>query len=192
MKNIILASKSPRRIEMLSKYLNNIIVFSPDTDESVNDMDLPETTVMKIAFEKAWKASCELGTKGIIIAADTVVFLDKIMGKPKDDEEAFSMLKSLSGKTHSVYTGVCVLDSENGTKVVDYEKTLVEFNPLTDEFISRYLETGEHSDKAGAYGIQGFGELMVKKIDGCYNNVKGLPLTKLNNILTKHFSLKLL
>jgi septum formation protein len=192
MKNIILASKSPRRIEMLSKYLENIIVFSPDTDESVNDLDLPETTVMKIAFEKAWKASCDLSTKGIIIAADTVVFLDKIMGKPKDDEEAFLMLKTLSGKTHSVYTGVCVLDSENGTKVVDYEKTLVEFNTFTDEFISRYLETGEHLDKAGAYGIQGFGELMVKKIDGCYNNVKGLPLTKLNNILTKHFSLRLL
>lgn len=192
MKNIILASKSPRRIEMLSKYLENIIVFSPDTDELVNEMDFPETTVMKIAFEKAWKASSDFETKGIIIAADTVVFLDKIMGKPKDDEEAFSMLKSLSGKTHSVYTGICIIDSEDGTKVVDYEKTLVEFNHLTDDFIRRYLETGEHLDKAGAYGIQGFGELMVKKIDGCYNNVKGLPLTKLNTILTKHFSLKLL
>lgn len=192
MKNIILASKSPRRIEMLSKYLENIIVYSPDTDERVNDLDLPEITVMKIAFEKAWKASCDFEIKGIIIAADTVVFLDKIMGKPKDYEEAFSMLKSLSGKTHSVYTGICIIDSENGTKVVDYEKTFVEFNHLTDDFIRRYLETGEHLDKAGAYGIQGFGELMVKKIDGCYNNVKGLPLTKLNTILTKHFSLKLL
>ncbi|WP_312831453.1 Maf family protein [Sedimentibacter saalensis] len=192
MKNIILASKSPRRIEMLSKYLENIIVYSPDTDERVNDLDLPEITVMKIAFEKAWKASCDFEIKGVIIAADTVVFLDKIMGKPKDYEEAFSMLKSLSGKTHSVYTGICIIDSENGTKVVDYEKTFVEFNHLTDDFIRRYLETGEHLDKAGAYGIQGFGELMVKKIDGCYNNVKGLPLTKLNTILTKHFSLKLL
>lgn len=192
MKNIVLASKSPRRIEMLSKYLNNIIVFSPDTDEFVNELDIPETTVMKIAFEKAWKASCDCEIKGIIIAADTVVYLDKIMGKPKDNEEAFTMLKSLSGKTHRVYTGICIMDSEDNTKVVDYEKTLVEFNLLSDDFIRRYLETNEHVDKAGAYGIQGFGELMVKKIDGCYNNVKGLPLTKLNNILSKHFSLDLL
>lgn len=192
MKNIILASKSPRRIEMLSRYFNNMKVYSPDTHETVNELDLPETTVMKIAFEKALKASCDCEDKGLIIAADTVVFLDKIMGKPRDEKEAFSMLKSLSGRTHFVYTGICLIDNDTNVKVVDFEKTVVEFNELSDDFIKRYLKTGEFADKAGAYGIQGYGELMVKKIDGCYNNVKGLPLTKLNNMLDMHFSLRLL
>lgn len=192
MKNIILASKSPRRIEMLSRYFHNLKIFASDTDESVNEQDLPETTVMKIAFEKAFKAMWEYEEKGLIIAADTVVFLDRIMGKPKDEHEAFMMLRSLSGKTHSVYTGICIIDSEEKKKVVDYEKTFVKFNELSDDFIRRYLQTGEYKDKAGSYGIQGYGELMVKKIDGCYNNVKGLPLTKLNNMLNRHFSLNLL
>ncbi|MEL7647046.1 MAG: Maf family protein [Sedimentibacter sp.] len=192
MKNIILASKSPRRIEMLSRYFQDLKVFVPDTEESVNEQDLPETTVMKIAFEKAYKAMCEYEEKGLIIAADTVVFLDRIMGKPKDEHEAFMMLRSLSGKIHSVYTGICIIDSEENRKVVDYEQTFVKFNELTDDFIRRYIQTGEYKDKAGSYGIQGYGELMVNKIDGCYNNVKGLPLTKLNNMLNRHFSLNLL
>ena len=192
MKNIILASKSPRRIEMLSKYFNNLKVYSPDTHETVNELDFPETTVMKIAFEKAYKSSCDCEEKGLIIAADTIVFLDKVMGKPRDEKEAFYMLKSLSGKTHFVYTGICLIDNETNVKVVDFEKTVVEFNELSDDFIKRYLKTGEFADKAGAYGIQGYGELMVKKIDGCYNNVKGLPLTKLNNMLDRYFSLRLL
>ena len=102
------------------------------------------------------------------------------------------MLKFLSGKTHKVYTGICIIDSVNLRKVVDYEETFVEFNELSDDLIKSYLKTGEYADKAGGYGIQGYGELLVKGIDGCYNNVKGLPLTKLNNLLTKHFSHKLL
>src|SRR5690606_28176532 len=116
------------------------------------------------------------------IAADTIVYLNGIMGKPKNIDEAFHMLKSLSGKTHSVFTGICIIDTETNKKVVDYEKTIVEFNELSDEFIEKYLQTGEYTDKAGAYGIQGYGELLVKRIEGCYNNVKGLPITKLNNL----------
>lgn len=192
MKNIILASKSPRRIEMLGKYVKNIIVYSPDTQEIVNKIDLPQTTVMKIALEKALTVANKCEDKGIIIAADTVVYLDKIMGKPKDYDEGFEMLRVLSGKIHSVYTGICIVDNEDGRKVVDFEETLVEFNELSDDFIKKYLETDEYKDKAGAYGIQGYGELLVKGIQGCYNNVKGLPLTKLNSLLTKHFSHKLL
>ena len=130
--------------------------------------------------------------KGIIISADTVVYLDKIMGKPKDYNEGFEMLKSLSGKAHSVFTGICIIDRDSKKKVVDYEETIVEFNELTDDLIKRYLNTGEFADKAGAYAIQGYGELFVKAIHGSYNNVKGLPLNKLNNLLTKHFSLNLL
>ncbi|WMJ75882.1 MULTISPECIES: nucleoside triphosphate pyrophosphatase [unclassified Sedimentibacter] len=192
MRNIILASKSPRRIEMLEKYVKNLKIFSPDMEESVDENDLPETTVMRLAFEKAAKVAETCDEKGIIIAADTVVYLDTIMGKPNDYDEGFEMLKLLSGKTHKVFTGICIIDNENNRKVVDYEETLVEFNKLSDNFIKRYLDTGEYGDKAGAYGIQGYGELLVKGIHGCYNNVKGMPLSKLNKLLAKHFSYNLL
>jgi septum formation protein len=147
---------------------------------------------MKLAFEKAIKAYSDCEEKGLIIAADTVVYLDKIMGKPKDEKEAFEMLKALSGKSHYVFTGICIIDSIESKKIVDYEKTKVVFNDLTHDFIKRYLNTKEYIDKAGAYGIQGYGELLVKEIHGCYNNVKGLPITKLNTLMTKHFSQNLL
>ena len=192
MKNIILASKSPRRIEMLGRYCRDLKVFSPGTRETIDENDSPQTTVMKLAFEKCFDAYESCNDKGIIIAADTIVYLDKIMGKPENEDDAYEILKFLSGNTHSVYTGICIIDNENLIKVVDYEKTSVEFNELSDDLIRNYLKTGEYTDKAGGYGIQGYGELLVKRIDGCYNNVKGLPLTKLNNILTKHFSHKLL
>lgn len=192
MKNIILASQSPRRIEMLGKYVKDLIIYNPDIEEKVNEDDLVQTTVMKIAFEKALKVAATYEKKGIIIAADTVVYLDKIMGKPKDYNEGFEMLKYLSGKKHMVYTGICIIDNEENKKLVDYEKTQVEFNELSDELIKRYLNTNEYRDKAGAYGIQGYGELLVKQINGCYNNIKGLPITKLNILLTKHFNHNLL
>ncbi|MDF2948363.1 MAG: maf [Sedimentibacter sp.] len=192
MRKIILASQSPRRIEMLSSYVKELSVYVPDTVETVDENDMPETTVMKIALEKALKVADFCTEKGIIIAADTVVYLNKIMGKPKDYYDGFEMLKILSGKRHSVFTGVCIIDNENNKKVIDFEETFVEFNELSDDFIRKYLETGEYKDKAGAYGIQGYGELLVKGINGCYNNVKGLPLVKLNNLLTKHFSHNLL
>ncbi len=192
MKKIILASQSPRRIEMLRRYLKDLIIYTPDIKETVNNFDLPQTTVMKIALKKALKINDSCEEKGIIIAADTVVYMDKIMGKPKDYTEGFEMLKSLSGKLHKVYTGICIIDNEENRKVVDYEETIVEFYDLSDSFIKKYLDTQEYKDKAGAYGIQGYGELLVKGINGCYNNVKGLPLTKLNNLLTKHFNHNLL
>lgn len=192
MKNIILASKSPRRIEMLGRYVNNITVYSPDTDEKVDENDLPEITVMRIALGKALKAAELCDEKGIIIAADTVVYLDRVMGKPKNYDEGFEMLRLLSGKSHKVFTGIAIIDNENNRKIVDYEETVVEFIELSDDFIKKYLSTEEYKDKAGAYGIQGYGELLVKGIHGCYNNVKGLPLTKLNSLLTKHFSHNLL
>ncbi|WP_326909385.1 nucleoside triphosphate pyrophosphatase [Sedimentibacter sp. MB31-C6] len=192
MKKIILASKSPRRIEMLSNYANVINRYIPEVKESVNPKDKPQTTVMKIAIEKANNVHDICDEKGLIIAADTIVYLHKVMGKPSNYDEAFSMLKYLSGKSHKVYTGICIIDNVTGKRIVDYEETTVEFIKFDDDFIKRYLNTGEYKDKAGGYGIQGYGELLVKKIDGCYNNVKGLPLVKLNNLCAKHFSEKLL
>ena len=192
MKKIILASKSPRRIEMLKRYVSDIIIYSPDTLEKVNSFDHPKTSVMKVAFEKALKAYSDCEEDGLIIAADTIVYLDQIMGKRKSEEEAFKMLSKLKGKAHYVFTGICIIDTENSEKIVDYEKTCVVFNNFTHNFIKRYLKTNEYIDKAGAYGIQGYGELLVKEIHGCYNNVKGLPVSKLNTLLTKHFSQNLL
>ncbi|MDI9495769.1 MAG: Maf family protein [Bacillota bacterium] len=191
MKKIILASSSPRRIEILKKYAD-ITIYKPETEERVNSFDYPQTTVMKSAFEKAFNILTKCEEDALIIAADTVVYLDKIMGKPKDEKEAYEMLSFLSGKTHCVFTGICIMDTESLKKVVDYEKTSVVFNELTGDFIERYLKTREYADKAGAYGIQGYGELLVKEIHGCYNNVKGLPVAKLNSLLTKHFSVSLL
>jgi len=192
MKKIILASKSPRRIEMLSKYFEDIKINVSDINESVNQNDLPQTTVMKIAFEKANAVLKVCDEQGIIIAADTIVYLDETMGKPKNYDDGFEMIKKLSGKEHKVFTGICIIDTVSNKKVVDYEETIVEFNVLSDEQIIKYLNTGEYKDKAGSYGIQGYGELLVKKINGCYNNVKGLPLSKLNYLLKEHFSLELL
>jgi septum formation protein len=191
MKKIILASSSPRRIEMLKRYAD-IKIYAPETVETVNSFEHPQTTVMKVAFEKAFNVFLKCEENALIIAADTVVYLDKIMGKPKNEREAYNMLSLLSGKTHFVFTGICIIDAADQKKVVDYEKTSVLFNELTGEFIKRYLKTNEYRDKAGAYGIQGYGELLVKEIHGCYNNVKGLPVAKLNNLLTKHFSANLL
>lgn len=192
MEKVILASKSPRRIEMLSRYCKNIKIYSSEIEELVNQNDKPQTTVMKIAFEKANAVFKSCNEHGIIIAADTIVYLDKIMGKPSDFDDAFQMLRYLSGRKHSVFTGICVIDNFSYKKVVDFEVTEVQFNDLSDAEIMNYLKIGEYIDKAGSYGIQGQGELLVKKINGCYNNVKGLPLSKLNYLLKKHFSLELL
>jgi septum formation protein len=191
MKKIVLASNSPRRIEMMKKYVD-IITYTPDIEEKVNSFDYPQTTVMKVAFEKALNVYLKYKENALIIAADTIVYLDEIMGKPKDETEAYKMLSLLSGKTHYVFTGICIIDTESSKKIVDYEKTQVVFNELTEGLIKRYLKTYEYLDKAGAYGIQGYGELLVKEIHGCYNNVKGLPIAKLNNLLSKHFSYDLL
>jgi septum formation protein len=147
---------------------------------------------MKSAFEKASSILSKCEEDALIIAADTLVYLDKIMGKPKSEEEAFQMLSYLSGKTHAVFTGICIIDRGSLKKVVDYEETSVVFYDLSKDFIERYLKTREFVDKAGAYGIQGYGELLIKEIHGCYNNVKGLPVAKLNSLLTKHFSVSLL
>lgn len=191
MKKIVLASNSPRRIEMMKKYVD-IITYIPDIVEKVNSFDYPQTTVMKVAFEKALNVYLKYKENALIIAADTIVYLDEIMGKPNDETEAYKMLSLLSGKTHYVFTGICIIDTESSKKIVDYEKTQVVFNELTEGLIKRYLKTYEYLDKAGAYGIQGYGELLVKEIHGCYNNVKGLPIAKLNNLLSKHFSYDLL
>ncbi len=172
---LILASKSPRRKELLGFITNDFIVVSEEIDETVPEDMTPENAVLYLSRKKA-----ELfqNSEDVVIGADTIVVLNgKILGKPADEEEAFSMLKSLSGKEHSVLTGVTLI-SPSGKKSF-YKETKVKFFELSDGEISNYIKTGECMDKAGAYGIQGFGSLLVEKIDGDYFNVVGLPVSAL-------------
>ena len=192
MKKIILASASPRRRELLEQCGVSPEIIKSDIKESICNSNAPEEIVMSLSFQKAINVAMRIG-EGLVIGADTVVLLgNEILGKPLDTSEAFSMLKKLSGKEHRVITGFSIVDITTGIKIVDYESTKVYFRKLSDDDIAKYIATGEAKDKAGAYGIQGKGALFVEKIEGCYFNVVGLPISKLNNCLTVFFNINLL
>ncbi len=177
---IYLASKSPRRKKLLKQLNLKFSILSIDINENVADHETPVQIVKRLSEEKL-EAAKEKINGGIIITADTIVVIDgKIIGKPKDKDEAKKFLKKLSNKTHAVYTGFAVFNSNSNEHLIDYEKTLVTFRNLGKKEIEDYVATGSPLDKAGAYGIQDdFGAVFVKKINGCYYNVVGLPLTKL-------------
>ncbi|WP_409228265.1 Maf family protein [Gudongella sp. SC589] len=188
MRKIVLASASPRRKELLEQCGIKPEIIASDIDERISNNHTPEEITMSLSFQKAMEVALRIG-EGLVIGADTVVVLDdEILGKPLDEEEAFSMLRRLSGKCHRVITGFSIIDAEGTERVVDYETTNVYFRSLSDQEISDYISTGECDDKAGAYGIQGKGALLVEKIEGCYFNVMGLPISKLNHSLKKFFS----
>lgn len=175
---IVLASASPRRREILCNIgLPPDKIIPSDADESIECGTPADETVKILSERKAYAILPKTEIDDVIIASDTVVSLDdKILGKPKDRQEAFNMLKTLSGKVHSVYTGVCIVYS--GKKSVFCNKTDVEFYTLTDNDINSYLDTGEPFDKAGAYGIQGRGAVLVKRINGDFFSVMGLPASQ--------------
>lgn len=176
---IILASKSPRRKELLHYITDDFTIKSADVDETLPENISPSDAVLYLSSIKAEPLN---DNDSIVIGADTVVALDDIiLGKPKDDDDARRMLRMLSGKEHSVFTGVTVLKGDK--KVSFYSETKVKFYDLTDEDIENYISTREPFDKAGAYGIQGYGSLLVEKIDGDYFNVVGLPISRLNQVL---------
>lgn len=173
---IILASASPRRAEILSTIGINFEAVPSNADERPFVNETPADYIIRIARAKVIDVARKY-SKGLVIAADTIVVLDsKILGKPLDDEEARQMLKALAGRWHAVMTGVALYEAGSKKEVVDFEKTLVRFAPMTDGEIRWYLKTGEHRDKAGAYGIQGSAGLFVEEIAGNYHNVVGLPL----------------
>jgi len=153
---------------------------SVDSDERIHNNETPLKAVTRIAKEKMELARTRI-KEGIIITADTIVTFDgKILGKPADSEDAVRMLKSLGGRTHTVYTGFAVYSNNQNKHVVGYERTKVSFRDISEAEITRYVATGSPLDKAGAYGIQDdYGAVFVKKISGCYYNVVGLPLTKI-------------
>lgn len=176
---LILASKSPRRKELLGLITDNFVIKTADVDEA-----LPKGITPDKAVEYLSKIKAEPFANGVdtVIGADTVVSVDgKILGKPADRQEAFEMLKALSGRYHSVFTGVTIIKPES--TVTFSAETRVKFFDLTDEEINTYIATGECDDKAGAYGIQGKGALLVEKIDGDYFNVVGLPVSIVNKCL---------
>lgn len=172
---IILASQSPRRQELLKLITSDFEIKVSNVDETLPDKITPKEAVMYLSKIKAEPFA---DGDDIVIGADTVVALDgKILGKPKSEENAKEMLRFLSGRTHSVFTGV-TLASDKKTKTFAVE-TKVKFFELTNEEIDAYIKTKEPFDKAGAYGIQGYGSLLVEKIDGDYFNVVGLPVSTL-------------
>lgn len=181
--SFILASGSPRRLELLRQIGIEPRIMVSNYVENVQ-AETAEVLVRKNALGKGLSVLPYCRSEDVIIAADTVVLLDnKILGKPKSSCDAVNILKDLSGKTHAVLTGVAVF--YKGKNVMAVEKTLVKFRFLTDKEIKEYVATGEPMDKAGAYGIQGRGTLLVESIEGCYNNVVGLPLTKLYTLFAE-------
>ena len=182
--NIILASNSPRRRELLERIgITNFTVAAPNVDESVEPGLSPADMVEKLSLRKARAAVGHFGPDGLVLAADTVVALDgSVLGKPRDEDDAFAMLSALSGREHRVYTGVTVLRGDRA--VTRHEETAVTFRELSPDEIRGYIATGEPMDKAGAYGIQGIGALLVSGIRGDYCNVMGLPVFLLGQILS--------
>ncbi len=174
---MILASKSPRRIELMTLAGFDFKSVPATGEENIPDGTLPCDAVLMLSRQKAQEIA-EKYPDDTVIGADTVVALDnEIMGKPKNEQDAFDMLKKLSGKTHSVLTGVCVISPDK--HIHFYEKTEVEFYPLGDDEIWQYIASGEPMDKAGAYGIQEKGAMFVKRINGDFYNVVGLPVARL-------------
>ena len=181
---IILASKSPRRQELLKNLgITDFDVIPAKGEEHIVDDLSPEDEVCSIALCKAREVAAA-HKDDVVIAADTLVFLDgNPLGKPKDRSDAFRMLKALSGREHSVLTGVAVI--YGGRELCECESTRVFFRDMTGEEIERYIDSGEPMDKAGAYGIQGLGSVFIPRIEGDYFNVMGLPLSKLYSMLQK-------
>jgi len=183
---IYLASKSPRRRKLLRQLNLKFKSFSVEMDEIIHPNEKPSHSVSRLSKEKLNLAKLKV-KKGIVITADTIVVLNKtVLGKPVDKKDAFRTLKLLSGNTHFVYTGYSIFNFMNNKTISEYEKTEVTFRDLSDEEIREYISGGSPMDKAGAYGIQDdFGAVFIKRINGCYYNVVGLPLAKFYHALLR-------
>jgi septum formation protein len=184
---LILASSSPRRAQILRDAGFDFSIQPANVDESLAPGEAVEAYVARIAQAKAHAVAGRAladGTPAIVIAADTVVLAGRqILPKPKDADDARRMLRLLNATTHEVLTGLFVIRAYDGISFAHLERTRVEFTRISDLDIDAYIQTKEPFDKAGAYGIQGIGGRFVRKVDGCYFNVMGLPLSRLWEIL---------
>lgn len=183
---LILASKSPRRRELLAQMGLTDFEIHPALGEELAQPNLtPPELVQALALHKAQEVAQAFAQSGdVVIGADTIVVLDgQVLGKPHDEAHALAMLTALSGREHHVYTGVAVL--QDGRALVQAEDTAVWFRNASEGELRRYIATGEPMDKAGAYGIQGRGGLLVSRIQGDYTNVVGLPIVRLASMLAQ-------
>lgn len=181
---VILASASPRRRELLKLLLPEFTACEAETKEVRILGEAPEAEVLRLAEEKARWVAVRCAEPSWIISADTMVELDgRSVGKPADSDEAAEILRALSGRTHKVRTGLCVLRTDTGAMRKEEAVTEVTFDPLTEEEILASVATGEPMGKAGAYGIQSNAAAWVRELRGCYYNVMGMPLNLLKRIL---------
>ncbi len=173
---IVLASKSPRRIKLLRELGFQFDVIPSNFDESSIAESSPDTYVMKLALMKARNVAGKLNYSACVIGSDTTVYLDgEYLHKPKDEADAFNILKKLSGNTHKVFTGIAII--HKGKEYIDFAETKVTFRELNDDELNAYIASGSPMDKAGGYGIQDdFGAVFVEHIEGCYYNIVGLPI----------------
>lgn len=188
---VILASASPRRKEILQNTKLNFDIQKSDIEEVILENESPEDMVVRLAYEKAYDVAQKNKDK-LVIGADTIVALDnEVLGKPKDQNEAYQMIKRLSNKTHKVITGISLINLKENKIIKDYVVSFVTFKDLSEDSIKDYINTNESLDKAGAYGIQGYGALLVKNIQGDYFNIVGLPISRLSDLLKNHFDINL-
>lgn len=184
-KKVVLASESPRRKKIFSMVGIHALQMPAHLDEPIEDIP-PHKYVMKYARKKAEAIYRNVDSDCVVVGADTIVYLDhKILGKPSNVYQASDYLTLLSGNKHEVYTGICI--AHKNQYYVDYEKTSVEFKPMTIYEIEEYIKTSEPLDKAGAYGIQGYGGQFINKVNGCYFNVMGFPVACFHELLKKIF-----
>lgn len=186
MKEIILASASPRRKELMN-HLNRPFFIDAPKKEEVIDASLPiDQRIEKLAYDKAYEVWLR-HQDSIVIGADTVLeFEGEVLGKPHTEENAIKMLKRLENKTHTVITSVCMMDKDK--TIIFTSKNEVSFNPMSNEEIIHYVKTGEPLDKAGAYTIQDKGAIYIKEIKGDFYAIMGLPIAKVYQVLNKEFA----
>jgi septum formation protein len=180
----ILASSSPRREQLLKSLVVQFTIVKPTAEESDGDGSPPEEVVKANSEAKARSVAEHCTGDCLILGADTLVFLEgKALGKPRDIAEARKMLRALSGRQHFVYTGLTLIELSTGVVLTDFERTAVTFRQLSDSDIDLYLQAVSPLDRAGAYTVEGVGSLLVERFEGCYFNVVGLPLVKLDEML---------
>jgi septum formation protein len=186
--NLVLASASPRRKELLAILGYPFSVMASSIDETPVSGETPEAFVVRAAREKGLEVASRV-SQSVILSADTIVTIDgEILGKPLDEDDAMRMLRKLSGRDHSVLTAVTVVNQIRQETLEGLERTRVWFKSLTDEQIRDYIRRGNVMDKAGAYGIQGYAGVYIPKIEGNYFNVMGLPLPLVDELLCRTLS----
>jgi len=183
LKELILASKSPRRRELMALLGHKFRCEVSGADESIIEGETPEEHVTRLSLLKARHIG-ETEKNAIIIGSDTIVVLDgRIFGKPSSEDEAVEMLSELRERTHTVYTGFALYDTDTGNSFAGFETTEVKMRNFSDSITREYVATGEPMDKAGAYGIQGYGAVLIEAVNGCYFNVMGFPLARVMEAL---------